>query len=150
MSILRRLWIGAAAGAVATFPMSGVMLAASKARLLGEPPPKKITRAATRRLAPAVARHEAPLDLASIAAHLGFGAAMGALYSVALGRRRPTMLSGVAFGTAVWAVSYAGWVPAAGVMPEPSDDRRGRPASMVVSHWVFGASLASALRMLPR
>ena len=126
------------------------MALAASAHLLGEPPPKKITRAAMRRALPAAARSEVPLDVASVAMHLGFGAAMGAIYSVVLGERRPSLLTGVAFGTAVWAVSYAGWVPAMGIMPTPDEDRSGRPMSMVVSHWAFGASLARGLRMLPR
>lgn len=150
MSILSRIASGAVAGVVATVPMSGLMAVAKGAHLLGEPPPKKITRAALRRVTPRAARDSAVIDVASVVAHLGFGAAMGALYSVMLGRRRPTVLSGAAFGTAVWALSYAGWVPAARIMPMPEHDRPGRPSSMLVSHWVFGASLARALRVRPR
>lgn len=150
MSILTRVIAGAVAGTVATFPMSGAMAMASRGHLLGEPPPRKITRAALERVAPRAVSREVPLDVATAAAHLGFGAAMGALYAVVLGGRRPSVVSGVVFGTAVWAVSYAGWVPAAGIMPAPSDDRPGRPSSMLVSHWVFGAALARTLRMLPR
>jgi hypothetical protein len=87
--------------------------------------------------------------------HFAFGGACGALFGLAhevwrvrapstsgvRGHRTP-LLAGLAFGTAVWAVSYAGWVPAFGIMPAPQDDRPGRPTSMVVAHWVFGGVLA--------
>jgi hypothetical protein len=149
MSILTRALAGAAAGTFATLTMTGTMAGAQRAHLLGEPPPRKITRAALRELAPSLAKSPRSLDAAALASHFGFGAAMGALYAVALRGRRPSVLSGVLFGSAVWAASYAGWVPALDIMREPRRDRPGRPESMLVSHWVFGATLARTLRMLP-
>jgi uncharacterized membrane protein YagU involved in acid resistance len=147
MSILGRALAGAVAGTVATLTMSGTMAGAHRAHLLGEPPPRKITRAALRKVAPRAARDPVTVDAATIVTHLGFGASMGAVY--ALLARRPSLASGVLFGTAVWAVSYAGWAPALHVMPWPDRDRAGRPSSMLVSHWVYGATLAKTLRMLP-
>ena len=146
MSTMSRLLVGAVAGTVATVSMSATMGAAKGAKLLGEPPPRKITRAAV----PELARHPLALDAATWATHFGFGASMGALYSLALGARRPSLASGVLLGSAVWAVSYMGWVPAMGIMRPPSEDRPGRPASMLTAHWVFGSTLAQVLRMLPR
>lgn len=149
MTILGRALAGAFAGTVATLTMSGTMAGAHRAHLLGEPPPRKITRAAMRKVAPRVARDPLALDAASIAMHVGFGAGMGALYAVLARGRRPSTTSGVLFGTAVWAVSYMGWVPAMHIMPEPSNDRAGRPTSMLVSHWIYGATLSKTLRLLP-
>ena len=36
------------------------------------------------------------------------------------------------------------------LMPMPQDDRPGRPTSMVIAHWVYGASLAAAARFAER
>lgn len=56
--------------------------------------------------------------------------------------RRPSIGAGVVFGTAIGAVSYAGWVSALGIMPRPHNDRPGRQPSMLLAHWVYGATLA--------
>lgn len=140
----RRTIEGAAAGALATLPMSAVMVAAQALGLLGRQPPAKITDAAVDQVAPATPRRAR--DVLSVLAHLGFGAAAGALFGL-LRRGRPSprraMLEGAAFGTAVWTASYAGWVPALDIMPAPSEDRRGRPSSMVIAHWVYGAALGA-------
>ncbi len=160
-SIPRSLLLGASAGVAATLAMSGLMLMAQRAGLLGRSPPRHIVERALarahvrRRLSP---RHRQ--GLAAIA-HLGFGASQGALYAVLhqwlgrrLGRQRPgpitpTAATGVPFGLLVWAASYAGWIPAFGILPAPSRDRPGRPASMVLAHVVYGATLAYTLRKLP-
>jgi hypothetical protein len=58
----------------------------------------------------------------------------------------PSIPSAVAFGLVVWAASYAGWIPALGIMEPPGRDRPGRPTAMVVSHALFGLVLALVLR----
>jgi hypothetical protein len=142
---------GLAGGIVATAAMSAVMLAAQKSGLLGHMPPKKITDGflgalGIRRETPEPARKA----LATLN-HFAFGGVCGALFGLARemtrGRRsgRAPVLAGVAYGTAIWAVSYAGWVPALGIMPRPKHDRPGRPTSMVLAHWVFGAVLAKTV-----
>lgn len=134
---------GAVDGAAATVVMSGGMYAAARAGWLGKPPPKAI---ADRALDAAGARdvsEEASGALAAIA-HLAFGAAAGALFSGARRRSRAAgvaALQGALFGVLVWTVSYAGWVPALGILPPPHRDRRGRPSSMLLSHLLFGATL---------
>lgn len=146
---------GLAGGVVATVAMSAVMLGAQKLGLLGTMPPRKITDA----MLGAVglrgrASKPARRALATLN-HLAFGGVCGALFGVTYdvwrvrapstadvrGHRAP-LVAGLAFGTAIWAVSYAGWVPALRIMPVPKHDRPGRPASMVLAHWVFGAILA--------
>lgn len=134
------------AGALATIPMTAVMVAAQRLGLMGRQPPEKITDAMLDRIDVSPPR-EQRRGLAALA-HLGFGAAAGALFA-ALRAGRPSpgraMLEGAAYGTAVWTGSYAGWVPALGIMPAPEDDRRGRPASMVLAHWIYGATLGLVL-----
>ena len=144
---------GFAGGLAATAAMSVVMLAAQKAGLTGRLPPSKITDAmlahvGVRPLVPSPAK-----KALTVLNHFAFGGACGALFG--LGQRLLTgrgagsqaragahVSAGLAFGTAVWAVSYAGWVPALGIMPSPKNDRPGRPTSMVIAHWVYGAALA--------
>lgn len=82
--------------------------------------------------------------------HLGFGASVGALYGAAASLR-PGLAgpaSGVAAGLSVWGASYAGWVPALGLLPPPDADRPGRPTAMVASHVAFGAALGAGVRAL--
>jgi hypothetical protein len=136
--------------------MSASMRVAQAAGLLGRMPPRKITDhlldiAGVKRATPRLARNA----LATIN-HVGFGASCGALFAVGhalVGRRLPmrplaTVAAGIAYGTMVWAVSYAGWVPALGVMPRPSRDRVGRPTAMVLAHWVFGGVLGASVARL--
>ena len=142
---LSALLEGAVAGGIATLPMSGVMLAAGSAGLMGQQPPERISEAALD--AVGVERpSEAVAKTATAAAHLGFGIAMGAAFALVqqqLRPRTPPVVNGIGFGLAVWALSYGGWVPALGILPRPEHDRPGRPESMVAAHVVYGAALGA-------
>jgi hypothetical protein len=141
-TVLQKLVQGAGAGTLATIPMTAVMIGAERLGLLGTPPPAKITDAALDKAE--VAAPPAERRLWTAVAHFGFGAATGALYAVLRpGRRSPARaaLEGMAFGTAVWGASYAGWIPALGILPSPIRDRKDRQLSMIVAHWVFGAGV---------
>jgi hypothetical protein len=147
----RRIAEGAGAGALATLPMTMVMIGAQRAGLLGEPPPAKITDA----LLDALPGDESSSErrMWTGLTHVGFGAATGAVFALLGPGGWPAAraaLAGVGFGTAVWAISYAGWVPRFGIMPPPHQDRPGRPASMIAAHWVFGAALGLLLARLGR
>lgn len=143
----RTLRDGAVAGVAATATMSVVMLAARRLGFLGEPPPRRITDV----MLDGVRREGSPgwlrNGLATVA-HFAFGAMLGAGFSLAHRRYpRPYSLlpSGLITGSLVWFVSYQGWVPALGLMPPVQRDRPGRPATMLVAHWVYGATLALCL-----
>ena len=146
---------GFASGIVATTTMSAAMLGFQKAGLMGKMPPRKITehflgKIGLRALTPRPARRAL-----STITHFAFGGVMAALFEAgrevasirrgepARPRTRAPLALGLAFGTAVWAVSYLGWVPSLGIMAPPSRDRFGRPTSMVLAHWVYGATLAA-------
>ncbi len=144
--LLLRLLSGVAAGAAATGVMSLAMLGAQRAGLLGEPPPRRLTRIVLSPLGPLRPRGRA-LDAAALVAHFGFGAGLGALFSLLPVRAR-SRFGGTLFGGVAWAVNYAGWLPRLGLMPPPSRDRPGRPSSMLAAHLVFGASLAVLHRKL--
>lgn len=130
---------GAAGGLVATVAMSGFMRAAQAAGLLDRLPPRIIVDDAVDRAGaeetPAAAR-----SIAATLAHVGYGMGCGALYAV--GRRRIGLrrsgLGGAAFGTLVWLVSYAGWLPALDILPPPTKDRPRRQLGMIAAHWVYG------------
>lgn len=122
--------------------MSTTMRGAQAMGLIGKLPPRKITD----RALDAVGAGDASRPVRSLAAaanHLAFGMACGALYA-SLGRARrfaPEPIPGILFGTLVWAVSYAGWVPAARILPPPQDDDPKRVATMIGAHVVYGAAL---------
>lgn len=145
-----RLWLGAGNGLLATLPMSGVMLAAQRAGRMGRLPPGRITDAAVDAAGAEETPRPARRALAT-AAHLAFGAGAGALYAWWTGRRgrRGGALHGAGFGTLVWLGSYAGWVPALGILPPPHRDRPGRQPAMLVAHWVYGAVLGARLSRVP-
>jgi hypothetical protein len=122
---IRKLEQGITGGALATLPMSAVMVGAQRLGLLGKHPPEKITQAMLFGIGARPSRGQR--KLLAVAAHFGFGAATGAVFSLAR-PGEPTLLraalEGAAFGTAVWATSYIGLVPKLGIMPPP---RRGPP-----------------------
>lgn len=144
--VARSALAGAAAGGLATLGMSAFMFAGRRAGLLGRMPPEKITARALDALG--VHRSRRGQDVAASVMHLAFGAGAGAVFEPARRALRlpvPAALQGAVFGTAVWAVSYMGWVPALGIMPPPERDRPGRPAIMLAAHWVYGAGLGFLL-----
>jgi uncharacterized membrane protein YagU involved in acid resistance len=133
---------GAVAGTVATGLMSGVMLGASRLGITGELPPKKIASKLLDRggFDPSEGQRNA---LASLL-HVAFGAGAGAAFGVVAPRVSvPTLPLGIAYGAAIWGVSYMGWVPALGIMPPADDDRRGRQVVMFVCHLIYGAALGA-------
>ena len=116
----------------------------------GEVPPRKITR----KLEEAVGIHEhlsrPAFEASWVAQHLAYGTAAGVAYALAdrrLDLRRP-LVAGPVFGASLWAISYAGWLPAAGLYPPPRRDRPGRLADMIVHHLIYGATTAMAVRAL--
>ena len=131
---------GASAGAVATAAMSALMLAAGRTGLMGRQPPEAIVRQAGA-LAAAEPRGRLA-DVLAVVAHLGFGVGTGAAYALLPSSRRP-LLRGVAMGTGVYAVSYAGWVPVLGALPSATRDRPTRQAAMLAAHVVYGAVLGA-------
>ena len=156
MKVVAPLLVGAMAGAVSTVAMSAVMVGAKRAGVTGELPPERITRRAIDKVSvePLDDRTE---DAIAAVAHLGFGSVVGALFgllttgTVAVrGSLAIAALTGMLYATGIWLVSYQGWVPALGVMPPASGDRRGRVVTMLTAHWVYGAALGILVRLLRR
>lgn len=145
---------GIVAGLGATAVMSVAMLAARRAGLSGRLPPAKIAEEVVEEVTDRPPTDEEEQAVATIS-HFGFGAAAGAAFGVAAAVVRPasslaTTALGIAFASAVYLVSYQGWVPALGILPPASRDRRGRVATMVAAHWIYGAVLAIGTQRLTR
>ena len=125
---------GALAGLMATAPMTLVMALMHRELPLQDRhslPPKKITmrllgRTGQRsRLNQDWQRHGLAL-----AAHFGYGSAMGAAYAPLAQRLGlPAVASGIGFGLVVWCVSYLGLLPALGLFPPPQRSRSVAPRS---------------------
>jgi hypothetical protein len=141
----RRVPVGAAAGAAATVVMTGWMLTGQAISRHGELAPKRLVRR-TAQLGGLPARRLSRATLATTAiAHLGFGAACGALYTLVV--RRSSVPRGIALGSAVWVTSYAGWIPALRLLPPPHRDKAGRAWTTMTAHIVYGAALGAAVRV---
>ena len=67
---------------------------------------------------------------------------MGLLYGlVSPNVSAPPAAKGVAWGLAVWAGSYAGWLPAAGILPPPHRRPMRRNVNIILAHVAWGALL---------
>ena len=155
-SLSRSIARGIGAGLVATTTMTAGMFVLQKSGLLGRMPPRLLTERTLARFGLRRKTSRTSRKLLTALAHYGFGATAGAIFEVgksALASRHgrapdgAIIGSGVGFGTLVWIASYMGWVPAARLMPRPSNDRPGRPTSMVLAHWIFGATLGTVSAM---
>jgi uncharacterized membrane protein YagU involved in acid resistance len=142
---MNRVLIGCLAGFAATLPMTAAMLWLHR-RLPAEErhplPPHEVTQEASK--AVGLDQHvdeEGRLGL-TVAAHFAFGTAAGGVYGL-LDERipLPPALRGGAYGLAVWAVSYLGWLPAVGLFRPPAHEPPRRQALMAAAHLVWGPVL---------
>lgn len=150
---MKRLLIGAAAGAAATLPMTVVMETLHE-RLPGEPPRPLPPREVLDGIAAQAGVHddleEEDKENLTLAIHFGYGAACGAVFGSIAPRSLPAAVaSGMAFGVGIWAGSYLGWLPALGVRHHAKFDPGERSALMIAAHLVWGG-VTGALVSLPR
>ena len=132
------------AGLAATVPMTVVIAAGRAAGLLWTPPPVAITENVAERAGENPDRDSPTFQAAWIAAHVGYGAACGALYALMRPLLpRSDMAAGLLFGGAVWGFSYMGVMPALNLYPSAKEDSEPRQAVMIAAHAVFGTALAS-------
>lgn len=143
MRMLRSSGYGIAAGLIGTLAHTAMMLGAQKLGAVRELPPRTLTRKMLSRLT-GKEPSEPVVDVAAAVNHFGYGASVGALFGVVGSRidSRPLrLLAGIGTGLAVWAVSYAGWIPALGLMPHAKHDSRGRQGALFAGHVLYGAAL---------
>lgn len=144
-----RLLRGALSGLGATVVMTVVLALGRLVGTMVVPPPVQITASASHQAGVPTAESPRGFNLNWLAAHLGFGALLGVLYS--LGRPsmpRPPALAGLAFGAAVYLVNYVGVLPALDLYPSPRQDRPGRAVTMPLAHAAFGLTLGLLERQL--
>ncbi len=135
---------GAAAGFAATVPMTLAMEGLRAALPLEQhrrmPPREIVDRTVdTAGAAPEVGRGDR-VAITTLA-HFAFGALAGALYGATVGSRRSSVMTGVGFGLAVWALAYGVGLPSLGLHPAAADDTGDRNAVLLASHVVWGATL---------
>jgi len=141
---------GAVAGFAATLPMTAAMFAvqlvlprSSQIRL----EPRIITDKLLQRANIYQETSERAHKLAALANHFAYGAACGAVCATVAGARLQSSPStGLLFGLLIWMGSYAGWLPAAKILPPPRDRLPGRNVMLLAAHSVWGLSLHSVLR----
>lgn len=145
---------GAVAGFIATGPMTAAMIWLFRFLPWHERedlPPRQLTEEILEETGTAENPGETPLTLLTLGGHFGYGASCGIAF--ALVRKLiplPAPLSGILFGLVVWVVSYAGWIPAAQLLPPATEQPRRRNALMIVAHVVWGAAAGSVLDQLER
>jgi len=61
---------------------------------------------------------------------------------------RPKQAGGSGYGLAIWAASYLGWIPAAGILTPATKHRASRNLLMLAAHVVWGTALAAGVREL--
>lgn len=146
----RKLLRGAAAGAMATVPMSISMLIGWRLLPRREKyhlPPRLVTEEITRRIGVKERIPEEGLIGLTIFSHFAYGAVFGASY--ALFEQRFTWhssLKGVLAGLALWTGSYLGWLPAMGILTPATRHPWRRNLLMVVAHVIWGVTLGEILR----
>lgn len=144
--MLKRVMLGAAAGAVATLPQSLIVWGFKAAGIYHqEPPPERISEDLNKPVLDLRTMSKPVRSSVILAEHVAFGAAGGAAFGLTTGVIRPTTVAGLLAGLAIWKASYDGWIPALGIMPESQKDESGRALTMVAAHVVYGLALGALL-----
>jgi hypothetical protein len=149
-SILRRILVGAGAGAAGSLAMNVfARIAAGDRRGHGVQPPQgwapgddATVRAGTA-VVEAVGGHPSSpelRDLLGTVAHYAFGAANGVLYAL-LAPRRPWLrfIAGTSYGVGVWAVADEMLMPALGLSRGPRQLTPRTHAYSLAGHVIYGA-----------
>ena len=150
---MNRILLGALAGLAATAPMTLAMKLMHEQLPRGERyplPPRQVTEGVAEKAGVNEQLGEEERRAATWVSHFAYGTACGALYGALSGGRadeRP-VLAGVGFGLAVWAGSYLGWLPAAGIISPATEHPARRNALMIGAHVVWGATTGIVLEGL--
>ena len=140
-----RMLGGAAAATVAAIPLTAYWEYMHN-QLPGEPPrplpPREIVEAMAVKAGVSRELSERDMQNLTLAAHFGYAAATGALFGLMAPRRAPAKVAaGALFGVGVWAASYLGWLPAAGLRQPVTYDPVDRTRLMISGHVVWGVAL---------
>jgi uncharacterized membrane protein YagU involved in acid resistance len=142
--LIRRCVNAGLAGFAATVPMTAYMEWADDARITAPastlPPRQIVEEAAGETVSVAT---EAELQFGTRVAHYGYGTAVATIYGLhqVRGTVCSEMISGVAFGLQIWALSYLGLLPALGSRARAAKQSRRTNAVVIAAHLIWGASL---------
>lgn len=149
---MNTILLGALAGFAATGPMSLAM------KLLHERlppheqyplPPREVTMEVAEGAGVKHQLDEEEREAATWASHFAYGTACGAVYApLARAVDAPPVVTGAAFGLAVWAGSYLGWLPAAGILRPATEHPPRRTALMIAAHLVWGVAAGAVVGAL--
>jgi hypothetical protein len=150
---VRDLMAGAAAGLVATVPMTLAMDAMHRRlpRRQRYPLPPRIIEQRLTRAAGVEPELDEPDHVGlTLAAHFGYGTAAGSLFPL-ISRALPggAVAKGVQYGLLVWAGSYLGLLPATGILTPATEHPRRRNALMIAAHVVWGGTLGALAGRAP-
>lgn len=150
----RKLVQGAAAGFIATAPMSISMLIGWSLLPKREKyplPPRLITDEIIERVGLEDQMSEDQLVGLTIFSHFGYGAAFGATYAL-FEAQMPmhSSLKGALAGLALWTASYLGWLPAVGILRPATRHPWRRSLLMIIAHVVWGVTLGEVTRKLTK
>ena len=138
------LLTGAAAGFMATVPMSVAMMIMHKLLPPHEQyplPPREITEEMAEKAGIEEEMTESEQTAATVVSHFAYGAAVGALYATVAGKMPVSpALDGAIFGLGVWAGSYLGWLPAMGILRPATEHPARRNALMITAHLIWGST----------
>jgi uncharacterized membrane protein YagU involved in acid resistance len=146
-----RLIQGALAGLTATLPMSAAMELGADQLPRREQyplPPRLITSRVADKAGYQHRLSDSEIKAATLAAHFGYGATMGAIYSAVVPPKWVGAKSGVLFGLGVWAGSYLGLLPALGILKLATEHPARRNALMIGAHVVWGSTLGRTLQSM--
>lgn len=149
--LLRAAMNGVFAGGIGTTTMTVFMRGTQWVGLYHQDlPPTKITRAATNILG---VKHRVSSRQETVltgVAHWAFGMAGGALFGVISQKiaRVPRWFSGLVFGLLVWGISYLGWVPALGILPQPWNQRGTHGLMPMLAHVIYGVTVGTVVDRL--
>jgi hypothetical protein len=153
MNVVGRVLTGALAGIAATAPMTVLMVLGHRSLFWWQRdplPPRQITDRALQMVHAGDDLSEESKQALAIANHFGYGGSMGALFGSAIPIYGPSdaIAKGAAFGCGVWAASYLGWLPAAGMYRSATEEPQERNVVIIGSHLLWGACLGYAFSQL--
>lgn len=138
------LLLGATAGFLGTIPMTIFMLAMHRFLPKWQQyalPPQEITDELADRAN--LKKHMDKKERlgAALASHFGYGATMGAIYSLISKRiPLPYLLKGTLFGLVVWVASYLGLLPSLRISQSADEEPVRRNLLMIAAHIVWGST----------
>lgn len=148
LSTVDRALSGAAAGAIATLPMSVVMCSGKEAlprRQQYALPPRQISDRIVHIAKMDKHVQASEMKLITLAAHFGYGSACGTVYAMGVPKQIQSVSSGISFGLGVWCGSYLVLLPGLGLMTSATSHPWERNVLMLFSHAIWGGVLGYIL-----